>query len=253
MNQRFRVEELAAETGVSVDTIRYYQHRGLLPPPEREGRLAYYSDSHVARLRRIKELKAKGLSLSTIGRVLNGLHPADAALVTAVAETGEGGLTLEELAAEAGVPEPLLRSLVAEGILTPANPEAERPYGPADVQALRAGIALLDAGVPLSRLLELGRSHNAAMDRIAEEAVAIFDRYVRKPAREAGTPDDARDQVLAAFERLLPAASLLVRQSFERALLRAAQRRIEEAAREEPSASDPTPTSPPLSEPPQLA
>ena len=33
---RYRVEQLAAACDVSVDTIRYYQSRGLLPGPERE-------------------------------------------------------------------------------------------------------------------------------------------------------------------------------------------------------------------------
>ncbi|MDQ3981976.1 MAG: MerR family DNA-binding transcriptional regulator, partial [Actinomycetota bacterium] len=32
---RYRVDELAARAGVSVDTVRFYQARGLLPQPER--------------------------------------------------------------------------------------------------------------------------------------------------------------------------------------------------------------------------
>ena len=39
---RIRVEELARQASVSVDTIRFYQKRQLLPPPEREGRIAWY-------------------------------------------------------------------------------------------------------------------------------------------------------------------------------------------------------------------
>jgi hypothetical protein len=35
----FRVEELSRRADVSVDTIRFYQKRQLLPPPEREGRI----------------------------------------------------------------------------------------------------------------------------------------------------------------------------------------------------------------------
>src|SRR3990170_3232949 len=85
MADSFRVEELAKRAKLSVDTVRYYQHRGLLPPPERNGRVAYYSPAHLARLSRIKELKQQGLSLQTIKRVLEGIHPADAALVAAVA------------------------------------------------------------------------------------------------------------------------------------------------------------------------
>ena len=53
----FRVEELAARSGVRVDTLRFYQARGLLPAPERVGRVAVYGDEHLARVRRIKELQ----------------------------------------------------------------------------------------------------------------------------------------------------------------------------------------------------
>ena len=41
---RYRVEQLASACDVSVDTVRYYQSRGLLPPPEKEGRVAWYGD-----------------------------------------------------------------------------------------------------------------------------------------------------------------------------------------------------------------
>ncbi len=233
--ERYRVEELAAAADTSVDTIRYYQHRGLLDAPAREGRVAYYSDAHLSRLQRIRQLKDQGLSLATIGRLLSGsIHPADAALVTAVAETGDRGrMTLEEVAAETGVAMPLLESLVGEGLLVPEDPEAERPYGENDVQAVRAGLTLLEAGVPLSQLLELGRKHNTAMDEVAEAAVAIFDEFIRRPARDEDDPELAREHVIEAFDRLLPAASALVRQSFERALLQAARRRIDESARSE--------------------
>ena len=45
-----RVEQLSARAGVSVDTIRYYQSKGLLDPPRREGRVAWYDDGHLDRL-----------------------------------------------------------------------------------------------------------------------------------------------------------------------------------------------------------
>ena len=39
---QYRVEELARAAGVSVDTIRFYQARRLLPAPRRAGRRAVY-------------------------------------------------------------------------------------------------------------------------------------------------------------------------------------------------------------------
>ena len=66
----YRVEEIARAAGVGVDTVRFYQSRGLLPSPARRGRVAIYSESHLERLREIRELNRQGLKLAAIGRVL---------------------------------------------------------------------------------------------------------------------------------------------------------------------------------------
>lgn len=227
----YRVDEFATMAGVSVDTIRFYQHRGLLPPPERRGRVGYYGGAHLERLERIKELQGQGLSLTTIARVLDGLHPADAALVAAVA-SGSGvatrRLSLEGLSEETGVPAELLSSLIAEGLLTPSDPDDAAPYGAGDVTAVRAGLALLESGIPLTKLLELARTYTVAVDQVAEQAVALFDEHVRKPARSGESPEEAQRHVISAFEALLPAAGTLVRHQFEQAVLRAARARIAE-------------------------
>ncbi len=54
-----------------MDTIRFYQGRGLLPSPERRGRTAIYDDSHLERLRQIRRLANSGLSLTVIRRVID--------------------------------------------------------------------------------------------------------------------------------------------------------------------------------------
>ena len=66
----YRVEELAAAAGIRVDTLRFYQARGILLPPRRQGRIAVYGDDHLARLRRIRELKRDGFSLAQIQKVM---------------------------------------------------------------------------------------------------------------------------------------------------------------------------------------
>ncbi|PSO46976.1 MAG: MerR family transcriptional regulator, partial [Actinobacteria bacterium QS_8_72_14] len=82
----YRVEELARRCGLTVDTIRFYQTRGLLPPPAREGRHAVYDDAHVERLERIRALKGQGFRLEMIRRTLDGeLDVAEQALAGALA------------------------------------------------------------------------------------------------------------------------------------------------------------------------
>ena len=88
---RYRVDELAAQCGVSVDTVRFYQAKGLMPPGQREGRVSWYSEEHRQRLSRIRDLKEKGFSLATIRRLLAGeLDAADEALASALASAMPG-------------------------------------------------------------------------------------------------------------------------------------------------------------------
>src|SRR5438105_1673227 len=82
----YRVEQLAAACDVSVDTVRYYQSRALLPAPRRAGRVALYGPEHAERIRKIRALQRSGLTLAVIGRIFAGeLDRGDADLAAAVA------------------------------------------------------------------------------------------------------------------------------------------------------------------------
>ncbi len=226
----YRIEQLAQAAGVPVDTIRFYQGKGLLEPPRREGRVTWYSGRHLERLRRIRDLQRRGFTLAVIRRVLVGeLEPSDEALVEAVtAPPAPRTLSLEELAARSGVAVPLLRALEQAGMLVPVVDGAEPRYPVEDLDALAAGLTLLEAGVPLSELMELGARHAAAVEATARRAVDLFDHHVRERIQAAGTPaEEAERQLLATFQRLLEASGTLVRHHFQRAVLRAARERIE--------------------------
>jgi DNA-binding transcriptional MerR regulator len=228
---RFRVEELAERADVSVDTIRFYQKRQLLAPPVREGRVAWYGSEHVGRLARIRELRADGLTLALIGRLLSGdLDPTDAPLAVAVAaaDAPEELLSLAELAERASVPPALLEAVLREGLLVPRIHEGGERYTAADVDVVRSGLSMLEAGFPLTDLLALAREHNDATHDIAEQAVALFDRYVRVPLRESDLTDSEKaDRLVDAFRTLLPAVTVLVEHHFRRVLLAVAQAHME--------------------------
>src|SRR5437588_11089635 len=64
------IEQLAAETGMSVRNIRSHQARGLLAPPEVRSRVGYYGPEHVAQLRLIRSLQEEGFNLNGIKRLL---------------------------------------------------------------------------------------------------------------------------------------------------------------------------------------
>lgn len=71
MAQPYRIGTLAAAAGVHVETIRYYQRRGLIPEPRRSAAgMRRYSDADVERLRFIKHAQAVGFSLAEIPTLL---------------------------------------------------------------------------------------------------------------------------------------------------------------------------------------
>ena len=59
----YRIEQLARTAGVAVDTIRFYQGKGLLDSPRREGRVTWYGEGHLERLRRIPERRITDLMI----------------------------------------------------------------------------------------------------------------------------------------------------------------------------------------------
>jgi DNA-binding transcriptional MerR regulator len=230
-----RVEDLARAADVSVDTIRFYQKRRLLPAPEREGRVAWYGPEHIERLARIRELRGQGLTLALIGRMLEGdLDPTDAPLAAAVAaadgddDTNEAFLTLSELAERSGVPTALLEAVARERLLVPRVHDGEPRYTTADIAVVQQGLRLLEQGLPLPALLDLAHEHHEATRAIAETAVGLFDEYVRAPLRASDRPDDEKaEELVEAFRTLLPAVTALVSHHFRRVLLEVAQEHLE--------------------------
>lgn len=71
--ERFTIDELSSASGVPSRTIRFYQSKGALHPPERVGRVAYYEPTHVDRLRLIATLQDRGLRLDAIRDLLHQL------------------------------------------------------------------------------------------------------------------------------------------------------------------------------------
>jgi DNA-binding transcriptional MerR regulator len=62
----YKLEELAAEAGVSPRTVRYYVQRGLLPAPEFRGKDTAYGQEHLLRLLAVKQLQQAHMPLDEI-------------------------------------------------------------------------------------------------------------------------------------------------------------------------------------------
>jgi DNA-binding transcriptional MerR regulator len=226
----YRIEQLSRASGMAVDTIRFYQGKGLLEAPRREGRVTWYGDAHLERLRRIRDLQQRGFTLTVIRRFLDGeLEPSDESLVAAVTTPDSPqALTLDELAERSGVAAPLLKNLEQAGLLVPIEGGEEPMYPADDLEAIAAGMQLIAAGVPVGALIELGREYAAASDQVARQAVELFDHHVRERIQsEGGETEAAERRLLDLFNELLEASGTLVRHHFQRTLLRAAREHIE--------------------------
>jgi len=66
-----RIGELAKLTGCQPETVRFYEQRGLLPPPVRsQANYRMYDASHAERLHFIRRCRALGMALNEIDTLL---------------------------------------------------------------------------------------------------------------------------------------------------------------------------------------
>ncbi|GAA3158097.1 MerR family transcriptional regulator [Streptomyces rameus] len=180
--REYRMEELARLAGITVRTLRFYRERKLLPPPRREGRIAWYDDHHLARLRTIAALLERGHTLNGIAELAeafdHGRDVADLLGVGAPTEEEPVRLTPEELAA------------VFADEVTPGNLAAAMELGYIGTDGdqivhisrrlLDVSSALVREGIPLAEVLTAAvrvREH-------AEALAALFSDVILRHAPE---------------------------------------------------------------------
>lgn len=74
-----KIGEVAHRTGLTVDTIRYYERRGLIEAPARlESRYRDFDQSVLLRLETVKQFQQLGLTLDEIGDALRSHDRGDA-------------------------------------------------------------------------------------------------------------------------------------------------------------------------------
>lgn len=114
----YRLDELAQLSGVNARNIRAYRERGLLDPPRRVGRSAYYDDAHLAQLKVIAQLLNKGFSSAHIAEFFSAVrHGQDLADVLGI-ERAKLAAHRSPIAADiaADVSEDDARTLVEAGL-----------------------------------------------------------------------------------------------------------------------------------------
>src|SRR5258708_40350445 len=68
----FQIGELAKRTALSIDAIRFYESRKLLPPaPRSAGRFRLYTPDAIERLRFVRRVQGLGFSLQAIKALID--------------------------------------------------------------------------------------------------------------------------------------------------------------------------------------
>ncbi len=217
MTSTFRVEELASATGLAVDTIRYYQTKGLIDPPQRQGRTAVYTDSHRLRVETIRQLAESGFTLSQIKQLVAGNENA---LLSALAtQTDADTLSLSDLASAAGVDPQVVTMAVAAGLLAPTispstpSPSAEQRFDRDAVRLVRTARDLIESGIPLTDLVDLATQHASNVAAVADQAIELFTRHV------SSAPGSGDGGLVDVYRRLMAQTTKLVADHFHRTLI----------------------------------
>ena len=226
----YDIAQLSSVSGLSVDTIRYYQTQGLLHPPEKQGRRAVYDEEHRRRLERIRDLTDRGYSLKSLREVFAEDSKDDKRVLRAALEQGRSEAVYKprEFASALGIPYPILVSLEKTGLLVPQpGADGDPRYTQSDLEATRGAMKLLESGVPLHDLLGLAVEHDRATVAVVDRAIDLFDDHIRKRTRDG--KEESAEKVAEAYRELLPVVTGLVAHHFQRVLVRRALERLEKS------------------------
>ncbi|AHI01098.1 MerR family transcriptional regulator [Kutzneria viridogrisea] len=214
----YRVDDLARAAGTTVGNVRVYQDRGLLPPPVRQGRVAIYSEAHLARLRIIVNMLARGYTFAQIkeilaawesGRDLAEVLGLEQALTEPWSDEVPTTVSAAELVREFGkyaTPDNVRRALRL-GVLQRRGLH----FVVLSPRLLQAGRELIAAGVPVPAVLDLAERLRESLDGVAGLFLDMVSRHVLDPHGEKWVPSKEEIPELTALTgRLRPLAQSAV-------------------------------------------
>jgi DNA-binding transcriptional MerR regulator len=215
------IDELAASTRLPSRTIRFYQSKGALMPPEIRGRVAYYGQAHVERLKLIAQLQDRGLRIDAIGDLLKKIERGELDLAEWLgveeqmqapwANDRPRTVTEAELYELAGAKRPALLADLMRARIVERRGDVYLVASP----ALLATAAKLEAvGIDLEMAGEASRLLRKHLGRAVADLVELFVGRVK-----AGHVDVAESGPL--FDALRAAGTEAVRVLFARAMEKA--------------------------------
>jgi DNA-binding transcriptional MerR regulator len=217
------IDELAATTGMTVRTTRYYASLGLLPPPLRKGRLAYYGPEHLARLDLVRALQEHGFTLSAIERYLAGVPmtasaeelAVQRALLTAWKPGQWEAVSRGDLESRAG------RELNDGDITWLLEAGAVRHRsGEGDLEALPLVDLAMEAlalGLPIEAIVDANTAVRRHMSELADELTEVLEARVMTQYRRADLSMEDAERLERTLTNLRALTLDAIVTSFQRA------------------------------------
>jgi DNA-binding transcriptional MerR regulator len=227
MPGEYTIDDLAAASKLPSRTIRFYQSRGALMPPEIRGRVAYYGDVHVERLKLIAQLQDRGLSIDAIRDLMTSIDKGELDLAEWLgveaqvqapwADDKPRTVSEAELYELAGAKRPaLIADLVRVGIAV-RHGEVFLVKSPA---LLAVTMKLEAVGVDLDTAAGAAAIMRKHMARTAADLVDWFVDRAKKGALEA-------HDLAGLFQALRPTGMEAMRVIFGREMERALRKMLE--------------------------
>ncbi|WP_238338862.1 MerR family transcriptional regulator [Pseudomonas berkeleyensis] len=232
----YTVDELAQAAQTTVRNVRAYQDRGLLPPPERRGRVGIYGGEHMARLRLIGQLLERGYSIVSIRELFEAwAQGRDLAhvlgLEQAIRGPGEpeqpGRLEFAELQAIFGsdLDDAVIDRAQALGLLQFAGDHLSVP----SPRLFAAGVELYRAGIPLPALFDELESIRRHVEQVSTGIVQMIVGHLVNPLLQSSLPRaDQLEGLSAQLLQLRPLVEQVVEAELARGLPVAANRELSE-------------------------
>jgi DNA-binding transcriptional MerR regulator len=224
----YTLHALAAASGVSERTIRYYQAEKLLPRPGKSGRDAVYTDDHLERLVLVGELRDRGLTLHTIRELVASDSPTttvsewlgiDATLTAPWSDDRPRTLTnddLTELMRRYGGDRPgVIGELQAAGYL---QPQADGVWLAPSPTLLQQALRLRQAGVDVDISAQVRDMFRRRIAKAVDDTVELLVERTGTGFAGRASADELETAIGALRPLAREMSGIILAQEVERAL-----------------------------------
>lgn len=232
--REFTIDELARVANTTVRNVRAYQDRGLLEPPEKRGRVGFYNEGHLSRLKLIGQMLGRGYTLGNIQEMLDAINKGydlhqllglTHAITSPWTDEAPKNFNPVHLATMFGTS--LSRGALARTIeLGLLEPDGLRYRAPSP-KILHAGSEMAKAGIPLTDLLDLIASLRNQLESFCDQAVSLFVKELDKYG-DSLPPKDELPRLAELIWKIRPLAMTAIESEVSRALQKSASKFVDD-------------------------